>query len=64
LGEGALGCLDAADADDNGTLDLTDALYTLSFLFLGGPSPEAPFPDCGVERWIDALGCEEYPLCP
>lgn len=64
LGEEVPGCIDAADADDNGSLDLTDALYTLSFLFLGGPSPEAPFPHCGIERWIDGLGCEEYPLCP
>jgi hypothetical protein len=32
-------CADAADADDDGSLSITDAIYTLDCLFLGGPRP-------------------------
>ena len=38
-------------------------IHSLNFQFLGGPSPRSPFPDCGIEGWIDALDCREYPPC-
>jgi hypothetical protein len=63
LGEGAPTCLDAADNDDDGTVNITDAVYSLSFLFLGGPAPKSPFPECGVDPVIDALGCESFAGC-
>jgi parallel beta-helix repeat protein len=63
LGEAEPPCLDAADNDDDGTVNITDAVYGLSFLFLGGPAPKSPFPECGVDPVIDALGCESFAGC-
>jgi hypothetical protein len=28
-------------------VDISDAIHGLSFLFLGGSRPPAPFPECG-----------------
>jgi hypothetical protein len=50
-------CQKAADADDSGVLDITDAVYELGFLFLGGAAPPAPFPDAGVDPTDDSLPC-------
>ena len=55
-------CIDPLDADDDGVVGLTDAIYTLSFLFQGGPPPESPFPACGADPTGDGLGdCENDP---
>ena len=52
-------CEDAADSDNSNILDITDGIYTLSWLFLGGPPPEAPGLECGEDPDLDdALGCE------
>jgi len=59
----ALVCAKAADADDSGTLILTDAIYLLSYLFLGGGPPVAPFPGCGLDNTADNLGCTPRALC-
>ena len=32
-------CDDAADSNDDGSVDLSDAVYSLGFSFLGGPMP-------------------------
>ncbi|MBI4605850.1 MAG: formylglycine-generating enzyme family protein [Planctomycetes bacterium] len=63
LGDGGLYCPDAADADDTGSLDITDGIYALSFLFTGGRAPPAPFPAPGEDPTGDALGCEDGPAC-
>ena len=58
-------CLDAADADDNGSLEISDAIVTLNFLFLGGnapPSPD-PFSPCGTDPTEDDLDCASYENC-
>lgn len=57
-------CLDAADADDNGKLEITDAIYSLQSLFLGGPAPPSPFGACGLDPTEDDLGCESFAGCP
>lgn len=41
--------LDAADANDNGVVEIADATYTLIALFQGGPLPPAPFPTPGTD---------------
>ena len=47
-----------------GDIDITDPLYTLRYLFHGGPPPDAPFPDCGAGSTVDEeSGCESYPAC-
>ena len=60
---GSLGCVDAADVDDNGQSEITDAIYLLTFLFLGGPAPDEPFPTCGPDATTDELACEILPPC-
>ena len=65
LGGPAPDCADAADADDNGDLEITDAVYTLNFLFLGGAEiPEPAGAECGVDPTDDELICGTYERCP
>jgi hypothetical protein len=63
LSGGSLGCLEAADIDDSGSLDLTDPVLLLEHLFLGGAAPAAPFPGCGADPTADGLGCGSYGAC-
>ncbi|MBI4606199.1 MAG: hypothetical protein HY721_29890 [Planctomycetes bacterium] len=53
----ATDCEDAADADDSGTLVLTDAVHILNYLFRSGPVIPAPFPEPGADPTADALSC-------
>lgn len=56
----ALPCLDAADANDNGKVELSDAVHILNYLFRGGPAPLAPYPGPGIDPTVDdELGCEQ-----
>src|SRR4030095_9478262 len=64
LGKPALPCLEAADANDDGGVDISDAVWLLSHLFLGGPRPSAPFGICGLDPTPDGLGCGQYSACP
>ena len=51
LGGRRSSCLDAADANDDGKIDVSDPVATLRHLFSDGAELEAPvYPDCGV--WI------------
>ncbi len=52
-------CVDAADVDDNGTVEITDALFIVGYLFLEGEPPRAPFPDPGLDPTEDVLDCRE-----
>ena len=73
-----LACPDAADANDDGKIGLTDAIYMLSYLFLPegrkppakppfGPLPggcgEDPTPD-GLDAQFSKTGRCVYPSCP
>jgi hypothetical protein len=53
----AIDCQDAADADDNELLNLSDAIRELDFLFRRGPAPPTPFPSAGPDPAGAALGC-------
>ena len=56
-------CEDAADANDDGAIDIADAIAVLSHLFAGaGPLPE-PFGECGVDPTVDNLDCTSYEPC-
>ena len=46
-------CAEACDADDNGDLDMVDAMYIIQYRLLNGPAPAAPFPECGIEAGAD-----------
>ncbi len=50
-------CEDAADVDDNGGIDLTDAIRLLNYIFLRGEPPAAPYPESGGDTTDDSLGC-------
>ena len=52
-----LPCREAADVNDDGKIDLSDAVNTFNYLFSGGEDPDAPFPECGTVS-DDSLGCE------
>ena len=55
-------CGDAADVNDDGTLDTSDPLSLLLFLFVRGPQPPYPFPFWGTDVTSDALGCGHFDL--
>lgn len=58
-------CLDAVDTDDNGTLNLSDPVKLLSFLFGGGAGPAVPNALCDTDPTSDLLPCFESPaMCP
>jgi hypothetical protein len=55
-GTGPLACPDAADFNDDATLNLTDPVGVLRYLFQGGPPPAPPGPaDCGEDAAPDDL---------
>jgi hypothetical protein len=58
-------CLDAADANDDGRIDIGDPIRMLSILFLVlGPLPlPPPYASCGVDPTADGLDCMEFPGC-
>ena len=63
LGEREPSCLKAADTNDSGGVDLTDAVGIFEFLFSGGPPPVGADTGCGVDTTVDGLSCEEVTNC-
>ena len=60
FGELEAGCLDAADADNNELLEVTDAIAILNFLFKEGAAPPEPFPAIGLDEDAEGpLDCQE-----
>jgi hypothetical protein len=54
-------CPDAADVNDDGILDISDPVYAIFHLYLGGLPPPSPF-SLGAGKdptFRDNLGCEE-----
>jgi len=55
-----LGCKDAADVNDDGTINLADPVYLLSYLFLGAAPPPPPGPYAAwYDPTPDGLDCSE-----
>jgi hypothetical protein len=50
-------CRDRADINDDGGVNIADAIYLLVYLFQHGPPPPAPFPEEGTDRTEDELTC-------
>lgn len=61
-----LDCLDACDANDDGNLDIADAVAALDSLFGMPATPlPAPNPTCGLDPTdTDPLDCAMYSGCP
>ena len=51
-------CNDAADANDDGGLNVADAIYEFNYLFRGGSPPPLPFPAVGADPTADGLDCQ------
>ncbi|MDC0347505.1 hypothetical protein OAN47_03720 [Planctomycetota bacterium] len=49
--------------DDDGGIDISDAITVLGYLFSGTGDPPAPFPECGGDPTADSLGCESHGGC-
>jgi hypothetical protein len=56
-------CPDSADSDDSARLDLSDGVYVLAQLYLGGSPPLDPSPACGADPTADGLGCASFGPC-
>ena len=56
-GGSAPACKDAADVNDDGRNNVSDPIYTLNHLFLGGPAPPPPYPEKGRDPGPDSLAC-------
>jgi len=57
-------CPEAADANADGLLDISDGLYLLYYLFMGQSEPASPFPECGIIPIDAGFNCEMHPSCP
>jgi len=64
VGSDKVTCYDAADANDDGELTLTDSVLTLQYLFSGVEGIAAPGPDvCGWDVTDDTLDCNATIAC-
>jgi hypothetical protein len=54
-------CASAADVNDDGSLNETDAVYLMNYMYIGGPQPPAPFGAIGTDPTPDDLECTAYP---
>ena len=52
-------CKDMLDVNDDGALNTADPVYLLTYSFLKGPAPAAPFKSCGTDATADALACAQ-----
>lgn len=55
-------CQDASDVNDDGTLDISDAIYLLNWLFLNGSPPPGSTDVCILDETPDFLDCQ-VPSC-
>lgn len=59
-----IACADAADSNDDGRVDISDAIRTLFFLFVDGTANPLPLPGAttaGEDPTADGLNCARYP---
>jgi len=54
---------DAADANDDGELDIADPIAILGHLFLGAGDLPPPSAACGIDRTPDGLDCPSFEPC-
>ena len=53
-----LPCLEAADVDDSGRIDMEDGVGLLNFIFRQGEAPPPPLYEALPDLDSDELGCE------
>ncbi len=64
LGSVALNCLDAADVNDDGDVDISDVIFGLVSIFQEGPEMPAPFLELGPDPTADGHNCAAYDVIP
>ncbi len=57
-------CLSAADVNGDGGIDAADPIFLLSFIFVGGATPPAPHPGCGLMDGQTPADCTLHLACP
>jgi hypothetical protein len=55
-------CKEMLDVNDDGALNVADPVFLVTYIFLHGPAPAAPFRSCGTDATADALTCSQ-PNC-
>ena len=55
-----LPCLEAADVDDSGRIDMEDGVGLLNFVFMQGEAPPPPLYEALPDLDSDELGCESF----
>ncbi len=58
----ATSCPESLDVNPDGQVDLADAIDLLTHVYLGGPAPDAPYPECNSMPGMQ-LGCSTL-ACP
>ena len=58
--QGACGCKDCYDANDDRNISIADAVYVVGYIHRDGLPPPHPFPNCGADTTADELGCENH----
>ncbi len=63
----SVSCERALDATDDEVVDIADVLFTLDYLFAGGPAPLIPFGECDFDMTVEMgqqpLSCDDFD-CP
>jgi len=54
-----IGCVEAADLNDDGVIKVNDAILLFHYLYTGGSEPASPFPIAGTDAGDDDVGCEK-----
>jgi len=52
-------CADASDANDDGVINIADAIRLLGRLFADGPPLPPPYPEPGTDPTPDGLDCAD-----
>ena len=66
-GEAAHPCLEAANVNNSLEVDVGDAVTLFIYLFMAGPAPLPPFPECGRLGGLAAIperACRESTCAP
>ena len=59
------GCPDACDANDDGSINISDMTLLIGHLFMAASGPDSPYPNCGPDPdESDTLDCADFSVCP
>jgi hypothetical protein len=56
-------CVQALDSNDDESVNIADAVFSLAAIFTGGAEPSPPGSSCGVDVTPGTLQCQSFPAC-